>query len=55
MAGERSFDDLVCEVEDLGRNRQTEGLRGLEIDDQLQTGSGARSASPLVLCRKEFD
>ena len=50
-----SFNDLVGKVEDRGRDRQTEGLRSLEIDDQLKTGSGARLASRLDLCRKEFD
>src|SRR5215203_66587 len=33
-----SFDHLVSATEKRGRHRQTEGLRGLEVDDQLVFG-----------------
>jgi hypothetical protein len=36
--GMRSFDDLVGAGEDRGRDRQPEGLGGVEIDNQLEGG-----------------
>src|SRR4029077_16636692 len=47
----RLLDHLVCPLEERGRNRQTEGLGGLEVDDELGVFVGpdrkVRGSGPL--------